>query len=211
MLTRTRKVAKPRTGRQKPRKAAPVWVGKRELADIFGITPAGMDKSRRPHFPKSAIRADGLRLKFNAARCVESWLESHPPRQPRDAITPALERYRLARARLAELELSDRKAALISLADAATIFRAWLGGVQQTADELDEAGDIESARVLATVARRIEADFTKRFSPGDAAGDPNPLRGVREANVTRAENRNRPSTPAKRDSAARARRARPGR
>ncbi len=97
-----------------------VWLPLTQTAAAFGLTPEGFRRFRRPFLPDGAFRPAGRTVQCNIRMAFASWID-HRISQAAEAAsdsellaeagreTPALARGRLARARLLELELAERR------------------------------------------------------------------------------------------------------
>ena len=134
----------------KPKNNRPGWASARQLSDILGITIQGISQSYQPVLVETDIDKSGrptlLRcaavLDIYVSRRADQFLE--PLQDGGDS--PALERYRLAKAKLAELDLHLRKNDLIERDKAKEIFLRW-----------------------AVLVRRMGERLSKRFGPDAAA------------------------------------------
>jgi phage terminase Nu1 subunit (DNA packaging protein) len=96
------------------------WIPLADMHRVFGVSSQSFDRYVRSHFPPDAMRKDGRSVVFYARDCIEAWAVKKfiAPVDGDDSMlatgtSPALERYRLARARQAELDLAEREGSLV--------------------------------------------------------------------------------------------------
>jgi len=126
------------------------WASVRQISDVLGISVQGISQSYLPMLETKDVDESGrptlLRCKavldIYVSRRADQFLE--PLQDGGDS--PALERYRLAKAKLAELDLHLRKNDLIERDKAKEIFLRW-----------------------AVLVRRMGERLSKRFGPDAAA------------------------------------------
>jgi len=89
------------------------------MARCFGTTPQNFRQTILPLVPASCQKKDGRRLLVFGRGCLEAWyanrLRKEIDRDPMegDGESPSIERWRHARADLAELELEAKKGNLV--------------------------------------------------------------------------------------------------
>ena len=114
--TKTGPPRKPRKGKAAKSGA---WFSRADMAQIFDCTVGNFDARIRPAIPDDCVKKENRRLLFHARGVINAWAAREaaklaPAADPlMDGTSPELERYRKARASLAELELESRKGALL--------------------------------------------------------------------------------------------------
>lgn len=135
------------------------WTTVSNAAAFFGMTPQAIRQTYFPCMRDSDIRKSANPVVFRVAALIEVMVEKRVAERvivtsqaPPDELlleegdSPALERYRLAKAKLAELDLETRKGQLIERDKARDIFSRW-----------------------AVLIRRMGERLAKRFGPDAAA------------------------------------------
>ena len=103
------------------------WLTTRRASEVFGLSGTGFAKTVRPLIPDDAVdaRGKGRPTLLYMPTVLAVWLRDRLDRALAMADTdpmmtrgdsPAMERYRAARANLAELDLSERHGKLVTLA-----------------------------------------------------------------------------------------------
>jgi phage terminase Nu1 subunit (DNA packaging protein) len=93
------------------------WVTRADLARVFDCSVTAFDKYIRPHAAPEHQRKQGKALYFYARGVIESWALRHRAEIDDALLTstadsPALERYREERAKLAKLDRLEREDSL---------------------------------------------------------------------------------------------------
>lgn len=120
------------------------WTTVREAADLLGITPQGIRASYIPSLTDSDIRrGKPLRVRFvaivdilTARRVAELAREAANGDQLLAGDSPALERYRLAKAKHAELDLENRRGQLIDRTKCREVLGRWAAILRRTGEVL---------------------------------------------------------------------------
>jgi len=107
--------------KQNPKSSQPGWVTIRAAAELLGKTPSGVRRSFVPLLPPEAIVAEPTPCHLHAptlidaliARAKASILTSDP--MAAEADSPALERWRAAKAELAEYELAEKRETVVPI------------------------------------------------------------------------------------------------
>ena len=99
------------------------WWTRIQMAEMFDLTAGGFQRSIQPHIPAEAIKqGEAKRLLFNGRAVIEAYASHRKPETTSDPElagdgSPALERYRAARAEIAEYDLQIRRGDLMARAD----------------------------------------------------------------------------------------------
>jgi phage terminase Nu1 subunit (DNA packaging protein) len=98
------------------------WVTRADLARVFDCSVTAFDKYIRPHAAPDHQRKQGKTLYFYARGVIESWALRHRAAVHDDLLqstadSPALERYREERAKLAKLDRLQREHELVRTSD----------------------------------------------------------------------------------------------
>lgn len=108
------------------------WATVAEIARLTGKTPQGIHSAFLPHLAAEDIRRDPKPMIVRTAAIISILVErqTQKTRQDSDPLlsdgdSPALERYRLAKAKLAELDLEHRKGDLIDREKCRELMGRW--------------------------------------------------------------------------------------
>lgn len=154
---------------------AAVLLSRVQMAEALNVRPEHFDKQYRPHIPADMVVMRGRRPFFPLAvfRSILDGGISEATRRAQvrsDAdpmlgggTSPALERYRLARAKLAERELANAEGELIEIEKVGRLIDIYSGHVRRAGEALhrqisEEAGMILD-RALDTAEREMEQQF----------------------------------------------------
>ena len=132
------------------------WVTRLQAAELAGLQGAQFDRAFRELLPDGAEQGRGSSLRFDAVAVVTARVERESRRSAPDPTddplldgsdSPALERYRLARAKLAERDLSERDGETVKVSVLRPVIRPGLTALRSGGDALrrkfgNEAGDI---------------------------------------------------------------------
>ena len=126
------------------------WITMDEAARFLNITRQGVQNSYLPVLEKRDVDRDQKPMRVRAAAILDIATSRRATAQEEPLMSegnsPALERYRLAKAKLAELDLHLRKNDLIEVARAKEVFLRW-----------------------SVLVRRMGERLSKRFGPDAAA------------------------------------------
>ncbi len=147
------------------------WISKIEAAALCRINPRYFDKKIRPLLPESATRRPGGKvLEFHAATVSETYNaykeskradvngDGEPVVTLAAGDSPGLERGRIARAKISELELQERQGSLVPQDE----MREWLGrfvAIFRLAAETIEKLSPASAKVLDEALDEMEREI----------------------------------------------------
>ena len=112
------------------------WLSVTDLSKAFGMSPQGFRASVLPHIPDDARRQGPRGLEIFGRAAIETWGDRRAQRKRLETacevaggdamlaagLSPALERYREARAGLAEVELAERRGVTVNVSKAHAIF-----------------------------------------------------------------------------------------
>jgi hypothetical protein len=110
------------SAKKKPRRPGPEWFTRTEMARVLNVNPRQVDELRE-RVPEDAIKRVDRIVFLHGRRFLDARDRAVERADERDAEalmtegadSPAMERFRLARAQLAELELSERTAQVVRL------------------------------------------------------------------------------------------------
>ena len=112
----------PRQGKKRPAG----WLTRVTAANAFGVSERGFDSCIRPLAPTDCVKGTGKGLRFYVRGIIEAWSDRRvdavsakaPNGDPMlsGSASPALERYRDERAKLAKLDRLEREKTLVELA-----------------------------------------------------------------------------------------------
>lgn len=165
-----------------------LWLTRQQAADLIELSPRQFDAVLRPRLPKEAERGSGKTLRIHGPAIVSALVDyrleqAKPVPSDDDPLlaasggdSPNLERYRLAKAMLAERDLAERDRDVVRRAVIAESLRPAVSGMRTAGDKLvsqfgNDAGDIYNEAVNdfeAAVVRTIErmADAADRSDGG---------------------------------------------
>lgn len=143
------------------------WATVSSAAAFLGVTPQSIRQTYFPCLRDVDIRRSANPIVFRVAALIEVMVEKRvaertaiTPQAPADELlledgdSPALERYRLAKAKLAELDLETRKGQLIERDKARDIFSRWAVLVRRMGERLAKQFGPDAA---ATVNETLES------------------------------------------------------
>lgn len=116
-MSRTRPTRK--TTRPRSKQPGPTWMNQREFAQrVLEVSPQCFRQSYARLIPDDLVRpgGPGEPKLYHVRAALDAIYANRLPQLGTDPDSPALERYRLARARLTELELERRRDSLVSVA-----------------------------------------------------------------------------------------------
>lgn len=175
------------------------WVTRQEIAALLDVTLPYFDREVRPLIPAADVRRQSRPHRYRGRAVIDAWVRKEIARNTRSgprhkrngggptdsddpllvgASSPALERYRSARAEAAELDLDVRRGRLVE----ADSFRV---GVERIAAILREAGESmersgfrEARDMLVEAIDDAEVEIVRMFADevGDEVGDEEPAR-----------------------------------
>ena len=161
------------------------WLTRRQMAAVFDVSPWSFDQHVRPLLPADAVRGEGKDLRFYAAGVVEAWAirRFRPSAENKSGESdpllvgpqsPALERYREARAEREELlvaqlrgDLVDRREFQALLLRTAHILRG-CGEALQRQFGPDAQGILDES--IDDVEREVQRHFAQYEGNGDVNG-----------------------------------------
>lgn len=137
------------------------WFNRRTMAEIFDCTPAHFDEAIRPLAGPDDQRQVGQERQFHARSVMEAWAAAGRSKrkasvtsaeekelQPEAGASPGLERFRMAKAELAELDLAVKKSELVSRSDMRDCLAQVSTRITEAADELQRRFGPEAFAVL---------------------------------------------------------------
>jgi len=147
------------------------WFSLDLMAQAFGVTPQGFAATVRPLLPSDAIRGAGkLGVKVKCRAAIDAWVAhklgqaSPTPDDPLMAggTSPALERYRLGRATMVEMDIAERERGLVKGEAIRAAVLAGVGAMRAAGDRLsllagNEAADIYNEGVAEFEAAALRA------------------------------------------------------
>lgn len=149
--------------KSKPPKAKPRWIAKRhaDVADFCGVSIDTVKNWAKRGMPGRSGAYD-LAIIVQWLRTEGPWRSHAKPEQSTDPlldgeITEGLERYRLARAELSELELAERKGSLIARDKVRTVLSRWASIVKRMAEVTRKRFGADAAAVISDALSECEA------------------------------------------------------
>lgn len=145
---------RPKKTNQPPARTDDGWFSRGDMQRVFGLSPSGFDKSIRPFARDDAIRREGRNVFFHAPTLLARWGEWKYGQDIGDedaallaaagSDSPALERLREAKAKLAELDYLERTQQLVHIEH----IRAGLGAIASRLRDMAE----QAQRIIGPVA-----------------------------------------------------------
>lgn len=135
-------------------KTAKGWTTVADAARWLDITVQAVHQSYIPMLAADDIDRASKPMRLRTAALIALAADRQTTGQHLDAAllagdSPALERYRLARAQIAELELAQRKNDLIDREAARAVFGRWAAIIRRTGDQLNKRHGNEAGKLLA--------------------------------------------------------------
>src|SRR5690349_13599116 len=169
----------------KPTNPGPGWFTRESLADIFGVGVTQIDRRHRKLAPAEAVKIVNRRPHYLASAIITALVAEAEGKAKIDAArgdalllsgsdSPALERYRTARATLAELDVSERKNDLVPSAILQRFIFPALKLVREAGRQLEirfgaEAGDMLREAIDEATCRAEAAYFQLKGETSEAA------------------------------------------
>ena len=138
-----------------------------KAADLLGFSPQGLRQTWLPSLSESDVRRNKRPIEVNVPALVERMILARVEEAAKARVvssgdplldggeSPALERYRLAKAKHAELDLAHRKGELIDVEKSRSIMLRW-GKHLRRAGELIGRKCTECHEILAESLRECE-------------------------------------------------------
>jgi len=148
-------MAKSAKATKKPRKCD--WLTRAELARAFGLTETGLKKSVLPLVAPSHVRTErcrsGSRLLYYGRGVIEAWAAKQAARHRKpdpleSAAGPAAERYRAAKADMAEMDRDHRLGELVPTALLRECHSVFSSILQRTGDALQRTCGPDAHRIF---------------------------------------------------------------
>jgi hypothetical protein len=177
-----------------------LWFTRVEAAALCDLSPRQFDEVVRPRI-KDGERGTARTLRFNGPAVVKALLDYRKPKSADDPDgiffegpdSPALERWRIARAKLAERDVDEREGTVIRINLMRDALRAGTTAMRATGDRLtrgygNEAGEIfnegvaEFEAAAIRVIRQADVSSTSRTAE-DGRDDADPNMGVGDADA----------------------------
>ena len=138
----------------------PAWFSLNQMHAAFDITPEGFRKSVRPLIPEADVKSSergAVRIRCRAA--IDAWTArkveqaTEALRKGNDPLlsggdSPELERYRKARADLAEMERDERNGSLIPRQQLEPAFVQYASAIRRAGEGLQRRYGNEAAAML---------------------------------------------------------------
>ncbi len=152
------------------------WISKGQMLLVWDVSEQVFDRNIRPHFPLDCVRQQKNRVWFYSRGCIEGYLRRPLAVDAEDAEmyagfdSPALEKFREARAGLANLDLKEREKELVSRTDMRTGL-ARLGALYRgVGEKLQRKYGPEAADLLNEVMDEAEREFRGMFGEEEDHG-----------------------------------------
>jgi hypothetical protein len=152
------------------------WFTLQQMGAAFDVTAQGFHKQIRPLVPAEDVKQTGRRgdVRIRCRAAIDAFAAKAAAKvQPQDDAllaagdSPELERYRAARASLAELELGERNASLVHRDQLEPAFTAYASAVRRAGEALQRRFGPEAVDLLNEAL--TEAEQAVRRTWGGAA------------------------------------------
>jgi hypothetical protein len=159
-----------------------LWVQRGFVARVLGISSQTFDDAIRPRLSDTAATGAGRNLRFDLSACVAALvtyrLEQQKPAASEDPMlvggdSPNLERYRAAKAALAEMELEEKKKTHASLKDLNDALMRFASLVRRGGEILQRKFGNQASDILNESIDEAHNAWTKEWHHRSADG-PNP-------------------------------------
>lgn len=156
------------------------WVKKATLAAMLDISDMSVELYLGKLIPADAFRGEGLTLEFHGRSIITAWaiknfakVAASVPGSGVDEMlvegdSPALERYRNARAAMSELDLAERRGELVNLIEFRDVHQRAARVLRKTGEQLQRKCGHEAWEIfdegLVAAARGIDGYFQARES-----------------------------------------------
>ena len=146
------------------------WVSRQTMCHVLGVTGSTFDGRIRPQFPDDCTRGEGKKLQFYGRGCLDAWAAStQAPPGMEDGLwlgggsSPAFERWREARATLAELDLAKRQGQLLGRNEVHEMLGRVASILRGAGDMLQREFGPEAHRVLDEALDDAEREIAGQF------------------------------------------------
>ena len=147
------------------------WFLKATLAELFGVTPQHFDRHYRRFAGPDATRTHGGKLYFHGRTLVDAWAESMRVAAVAPSVdpllaggdSPALERYRTARALLAEMEVDRQRENLIPREEIEVALTRFAGVLRRAGESLAREFGNEAAGLMNEAVDEVAKEWSENF------------------------------------------------
>lgn len=157
------------------------WMTRQEIARCFDVRPEHFDKTFREHVPDRMIAKAKRRVLFDP-RAVRAVLDGQVAAEKEkhthtggddmlvgDGQSPAMERYRLARAKIAEADLAERDGETVRVSAVESMVMSVASRVRAAGDRLGRKFGVDAQDVLLRALDDLEGDFAHDDRGSDAS------------------------------------------
>ena len=151
------------------------WLPIADMPRVFGVSGHSFDRYVRPLILKDAMRTEDRKILVYCRDAIESWAlhKFQAPAADGDPMlvsgdSPALERYRLAKAQHAELDLAERSHELVSVAQLTAAWDLVSSSWRRACNVLENQCGPEAKRILDEVLNAAEQSIENMKGPSDA-------------------------------------------
>lgn len=157
------------------------WLTKHEICRALDVLPVYFDRRIRPLALQQEVRRIGRRNIYKSRPVIQRfflwWLEIHGRQSgngtavlalegsPAPEASPALERFRAARANLVELEFDFRRQDLILRQDVREGFAVIAASLRRGLEELRRQHGNSALSIMAESLEQAERDLAEKFHP----------------------------------------------
>jgi hypothetical protein len=163
------------------------WLSRQQMADAFDVVVGAFDGSYRRYFPKAAVKVIGGRLYFHARTGLEAWAAANRKAQPgmgetdpllvADGDSPGLERYRNAKADIAELDKAERIGELVPREQLEPVLMKSAGTLRRAGDLLARQFGNDAAGILNQAVDEWELICERLLNGNDSDNQSGPQAG----------------------------------
>jgi len=160
----------PTSKKESKSKAGRGWFDLKTMAAIFGMTAQGFHKQLRPLIAPEDVTDAGKRgeVRIRARGAIDAHVQkaiekaaAKPDPLLQGAASPQLEKYRAARASMAELELAEKRGELIRLSELQPAFREYGSALRRAGELLQREFGNRASEILNEVLAEAEAGVAR--------------------------------------------------
>jgi len=144
------------------------WLSRMELCRVFDITGSAFDRHIRTLVSSDHVRGAGKTLRFYGRAIVEAWATAQRRETDGDPLlsgttTPALERYRDERAKLAKLDRLERERDLLKRHEVHEMLSRVASILRGAGEVLQREYGAQAHKILDEALDDAEREIARRF------------------------------------------------
>lgn len=150
-----------------------LWFTRGQSAALVGMGERNFDLGVRPLLPASSIRGAGKSLRFNGPELVAAWYQNKVDKLKQVAMatdadpllaagdSPALERYRDEKAKLAKMDREEREKSHVKLADVEPLTIKLFGLLRAAVEDVQRQWGNDPAQRINEALDEMESGLLK--------------------------------------------------